>query len=450
MRIVGSLVMVIGLAALLRSQWIGASGSTVFAVGMLVLCAWLFGLLCEKVRLPALTGYLIVGAVMGPYVFGLIEQEQIQSMRFASDLAVALIGLIAGGEIEFRHIRGQVGRLGGLIASHIVILLLVVGGGIFLARPITPIFEQADSATFGIALLLLATVTVAASPAVVVAMITSYRAAGPLSRMTMLMAVLKDLVLVILFAVALSIGRAVLGDASTFHAGVLLAIAVQLVGSILLGVVFGLFMAGYAHRIASHLVVFTIGSCMFIALLGEIHFTVMSSKVHLEPLLMALSAGMLMRNVWGEQTESLFSSIESTSTPVYCLFFGLAGAKFAPQDLVRFWPMALGLSALRLFGLWFSMKVGLRLTGYREPALRGAWIGLWPQAGVSLVLVMLIQNSFTEQTHAVIQQAAAVLLTAIFIDQFLGPIGFRLALGRSGEIGRLGRQLEKTNGESTA
>lgn len=434
MKIVLSLAMVIGLAVLLRLEVIGASGSTVFVVGMLVLGAWLFGQLCEKIRLPALTGYLVVGAAVGPYAFGLIEPTQLPKLRFASDLAVALIGLIAGGEIEFGHIRGQVGRLSRLIGSHIFIFLLVMGGGLFLARPITPIFDQADSEQFGVAVLLLATVTVAASPAVVVAMITAYRAAGPLSRMTMLMAVLKDLVLVILFAVALSISRAVLGDESTFHAGVLLGIAAQLIGSILLGMIFGLLMAGYAHRIGSHLVVFTLGSCMFIALIGEMHFHVAGSKVHLEPLLMALSAGLLMRNVWGEQTESLFQTIESTSTPVYCLFFGLAGAKFAPEHFLKLWPMALGLSILRMFALWSSMRLGLRISGYEEPALRKVWIGLWPQAGVSLVLVMLIQNSFIGEAHAVIQQAAAVLLTAIFIDQFFGPIGFRLALGRSGEV----------------
>jgi len=66
------------------------------------------------------------------------------------------------------------------------------------------------------------------------------------------------------------------------------------------------------------------------------------------------------------------------------------------------------------------------------------WLGMISQAGVSLVLVTLIADGFSATAWALPLKSA--LIGAIFINQLIGPLGFRHALVRCGEAGQADRR----------
>src|SRR3989454_9969487 len=83
------------------------------ALGFLLLVAYLGGEIARRVRLPRLTGYLLVGFAVGPAWLGLVQREEVDALRFIEEAAVALIGLAAGSELTLdalRRGRGGVAR----------------------------------------------------------------------------------------------------------------------------------------------------------------------------------------------------------------------------------------------------------------------------------------------------------------------------------------------------
>src|SRR2546422_2161995 len=68
------------------------------ALGFLLLVAYLGEEIARRVRLPRLTGYLLVGFAVGPAWLGLVQREEVDALRFIEEAAVALIGLARSEE----------------------------------------------------------------------------------------------------------------------------------------------------------------------------------------------------------------------------------------------------------------------------------------------------------------------------------------------------------------
>src|SRR5690606_32659188 len=110
--------------------------------------------------------------------------------------------------------------------------------------------------------------------------------------------VCKDLLLIVAFASVMAVSRTLIDEGSELSPAFLIGVLVQLFGSFLVGGLFGVAMAWYVGRVGAHLPVFVVGCCLLVALIGEVKLPAAGSLVHLEPLLMALTAGLVMQNVW--------------------------------------------------------------------------------------------------------------------------------------------------------
>jgi len=402
-------------------------GRSLLSIGTLLLTAWLAGRAVDRIGLPKISGYLLLGLLVGPSVLGLVSKDQLPHLRFVNQLAVSLIALTAGGEIRFDWLRGKVVRIAALVLFDIVVILGAAMALAFTVGPHIPFLQDMPPVVLLAAGLLAGSVMIANSPTVVIAMIADYRAHGPLSQTTLALTVCKDLALIILFAAILTLSRGlVTGD--SLSPAFLGAVAVQLVGSCVVGVLAGMGMALYTSKVGAHLPLFLVACCMFLAFVGE----VAGSVVHLEPLLMALVAGIVMENAWPERSTPAFHTIEEMSLPVYCLFFALAGAKIDLELFARYWYLSVGYFLLRLCVVWIGISGGAWLIRFREPWARWLFLGMVPQAGVSFVLVTVIATSLSDFPWAV--ALANVLIGGIILNELLGPLGFRFALGRAGEL----------------
>jgi len=444
-----------GLAAILLVGWFverlmdpavaGAEMGTTRAVtdvGVVLLGAWLSGKLAERFQIPAITGYLLFGVLIGPQVMGLVEFSMIVPSRagrvpplqFVSDLAIALIALTAGSEIQVSALRGKVRSLVVVLIIHMLVLMAAVFVVVLVAYPFVPFLHGEGLATVCIVATLCTVVMVAKSPAVTIAMLSDYRASGPLSQSTLVITVLKDLILIVLFAVVLTVCKGVLDHSTQLSGSFFVFVAIQLLGSLAVGTLFGLAMYAYVRAIGSHLIIFLVGSCLLMALIAEASFSIPGlgeHVVHLEPLLIALAAGLLMQNAWPKQCHVLFQTLEIISLPVYCLFFALAAAKVDLTTFSTLWYLSVALAIVRLVSTWAGMALGLRagrMTGNWTGYL---WLGMVSQAGVALVLVTLITDTFPDTKWAL--PLREVLIATIFLNQILGPVLFRHGLLASGE-----------------
>ena len=423
--------------------------------GILLLGSWMAGRVASVCRLPKITGYLLFGIIIGPSTAPvIIREEQLDYLKLVNDLAIALIALTAGSEIQIDFVRRALKTIVSVMVFQIVGILLLVTAAAWLLLSIIGIEGIETGAQRLWVALVLATIATASSPAVVIAIITDLRARSTMAQVALAVTVSKDLVLVILFAVIITLAGAALaggGDqpppdevavgiesAAPDHGGhahgaegghavedgdVTQRLAIELGGSILAGIIAGLFMSLYLHRLHAHLAIFVVFSCFGIALLSEV--------LHLEPLIVALIAGMLMKNLWRQQSEVLFDTVEELSLPVYCVFFSVAGCKADVGSLVQLGHWALLLGLVRAGTIWGSARVGARFAGLDRATSRGLWTAFVSQAGVSLVLATRVRDTFAEEAFAA--GIYNLLLASIVLNEIVGPMLFKIGLTRVGE-----------------
>lgn len=414
----------VGLLAALRWGEIGVPGQstqgTTLAIGFLLIGAFISGKAAARVGLPRISGFLLIGILAGPYATGLLTKDMLAAGKVVEGLAVALIALTAGGEIRLPWVRSQAARLVAVGACQII----MVGGATFatmlLLRPLFP-FMPDDNLHAAIIALVFGAIAISNSPTVTIAMIAENRADGPLSRTVLGITVIVDMCVIVLFALVLAMARNALGDGTESSLGATLTREIG--GSIVAGIAFGIGIAWFLRNVGRDIPVFVLAACF--AIFG------LSQALHLETLIVALTAGFWVENFSDARGEELIAGVERVSLPVYAVFFAAAGAKVDLGALATMWPLALLLCSVRAAGIWASTALGTRISRAEPVIRRYAWMGLISQAGVTLALASILARSFPEWGAGI----QVLIIAMIAIHECIGPIAFQFALKRAGEIG---------------
>ena len=75
----------------------GIEEISTLVVGIMLLTSYLFSDIVKKIKLPRLSGYMIMGVILGSSGIGLLTEEIIDGMQFLENLALSFIALTAGG-----------------------------------------------------------------------------------------------------------------------------------------------------------------------------------------------------------------------------------------------------------------------------------------------------------------------------------------------------------------
>ena len=184
--------------------------------------------------------------------------------------------------------------------------------------------------------------------------------------------------------------------------------------------------AVYLRYVKGSSALFVLAAMFLVAEVGQ--------RIDLDPLAIALSAGMVIRNVTA-QGARLQTEIESSSLPVYVVFFAVAGATVHIRDLLVVGIPALILVTTRAAGFatlgWLSTSIAEAPVEVRKYV----GFGLMPQAGLALALALLFVKTFPQFGAA----ASALVFGAVAINEMLAPILYRFALVKTGEAGKASR-----------
>lgn len=431
------LILALGVLLFLRWSGAGVAGmgpkSTTIALGFLLIGAFIGGKLAVRTGLPRITGYLLVGLLVGPYVSGLLTRDMMAGGKAVEGLAVALIALTAGGEIRVDWVKSQARTLVTITILQILIVGTLVTGVVLVFAPIFPFLPEGDFTQAGVIALVLAAISISGSPTVTIAIISESRAQGPLSRTVLGIVVLIDVCVIVLFATMLAIAKDVLGDGGGDPLA--LKLTWEIGGSVVIGALFGLGIDLFLRYVNRDVPVFVLAACIAISQLAGV--------LHLETLIMALTAGFYVQNVSPARGESLIKGVERVSLPVYALFFAAAGAKVNVGALATMGPLAVLLASVRVLGIWLGARLGTRLSSTEPVVRRYAWLGLISQAGVTLALAAILARVFPEWG----EELQVVIIAMIALHEMVGPVVFQFALRRAGEIGAAGSPEEDTSPE---
>jgi Kef-type K+ transport system membrane component KefB len=313
-------------------------------------------------------------------------------------------------------------ELGG-VALGLLYLGLFLGCWVF--WPWLPVAPEATGVARIALAALLATVAASFSPTVTIAVIAESRARGPLSELVLAVVVLADLVLIFFFTLVMQGVRWALGEAPAGDVSLLARLTWEIVGSLAFGAALGSAFALYLRYVGRELTVVLLALCAVLSGAG--------AWLHFEPLLAALAAGLVVENVAPPRGDALKEAVERGALPVLVVFFAAAGTSLQLDAIGAIGGAALLIALARAGLLRWGTRLGARTAGL-DPSMGAlAWMGLVSQAGVTLGLTVLIAVEFPEWGGRL--QALVVVLNTIHV--LAGPVLFRIALQRAGEVGRM-------------
>ncbi len=395
------------------------------ALALLLGLGLLVARLGRLLRLPSVTGYILVGLVLGPTGFNLVAADLVsEKLEHFTQIALMLIAFGIGEHLELRRIRYLLGQLLAVCVGESFFCFLMVAGGTLAANRLLPVFSAEMAGNVLLFSLLLASISIATAPASTLYVIRELKAAGPLTSLLLQVVAMNNGLAIITFGVSLSLARNILGADDGSLSMALIAGIGDIGLSLLLGVVTGLLIEFLVHHLSERGEMLTCGLALLL-LCGET-----ARMAGLSPLLAGMAAGFAIVNR-DRRDVRLFRIINAFEPPIYVLFFTLAGTHLDKKMLLVAGWLGLAYFFLRAAGKMTGATLGAWLG--RAPAVVVRYLGmaLLPQAGVAIGLVVLLQGEAGMATMSAL--LTPVVLAGVFLAEIVGPIAARQALVSAGE-----------------
>jgi trehalose-6-phosphate synthase/Kef-type K+ transport system membrane component KefB len=422
-RLLGVALVVAAVLWVRRTDPVGANPpTTALALGFTLIAAMVAGELLRRFRLPRLTGYLLFGVLVGPYLGNVITQPMARELQTVNGIATALIAFIAGLTLNFERLGFRMAGTGRFIGTTIAVAMLGLFGVAWISWAWLPVAPDAG----GIAKLAMVTlfviVVISFSPTMTAAVISDTGARGRLSDLVLAIVVLADLVALVLFSVGMQFARLALGEGADAGVNVLVRLAWEILGALAFGGLVGASFALYLRYVRREVTLILLCVCVLLSQVGRTQ--------GFEPLLAAMAAGLVIQNVAVPQGDALKVAIQRGALPVLVVFFVATGMSLQLDALGQIGFVALALVAVRIALIRLGVKAGLKASGIDRRTGEYVWTGLISQAGITLGLASVLATEFPTWGSSL----QMLLIAVIAIDELIGPALFRNGLSRAGEI----------------
>lgn len=401
-------------------------------LGFILIAAYCIGKLLEKIGLPGIVGYILTGLFMGPYFLKFYTSSAINELSFINNLALAFIAFCAGGELRLSNIRRilkpiiyYISGITLVVFTGITLLVFSISSLIPFLSGLNPGVKLAVSAIFGI-------ITVARSPSSAIAIISETKSKGPYTDLVLSVSVAMDVIIIILFAVIISVCQIIIQTKGGMDLSFIAALILEIAIAFLLGYLLGKFIVFLIEKVKVEFAVVIIAMGFFVIefsrLLGEYLHEVYNIGFEIEPLLICIAAGFTVQN-FSDYGKKFLKRLDGVSLPIYIAFFAMTGAAMNINILRTGWLFGLIIVVARLIliniGSYFSGK----LSKTPPKIYKNAWLGFITQAGVSLGLLTEVVRRFPDIGPSI----QTILIAAIIMNQIIGPIAFKYGLKKVGE-----------------
>ena len=255
------------------------------------------------------------------------------------------------------------------------------------------------------------------------AVTTETGARGRLSETVLTVVVLADLVLLVLFSLAMLFARVAVGATTSDGVGLLVRFAWEIGGAVAFGVLVGALFALYLRYVGREVALVVIAVCALLSQVG--------STQQFEPLLAAVAAGLVIENLSLAQGDALKTAVQGAALPVLVIFFVAVGTSLRLDVLVESGIIVLALVSTRVCCSSGSVcRLGVRSSGIDRTIGEYIWTGLVSQAGITLGFAALVASEFADWGPRI----QVLLVAFIAIHELFGPLLFRYGLSRSGDL----------------
>lgn len=442
-------------------------------IAIILAVGFIGGKLIGKLKLPSVTGYLLLGLLLGPSVAiiirlfnpattyqGIVTPIDKETLNFISEIALSFIAFSIGSEFSVKSIKKMGNSIMVLTIMEVIgAVTLVFIAMLFVPKPDNLFDAALPSNTFtyqpfsgkNIAFaLILASMSAATAPAATLMVMRQYRAYGPVTGTVLPIAALDDIVGIIVFGFCFSFAQMLLSPNFTFTWLMLLKPFIEVLGSLGVGLGVGLLLAFFARkfdRIRDDIQVLALISIVLTmsitAIINEASASSVNMPLSFSPLLANIMVGTMIAN-FAKKPDRSFNAINDVATPFYIMFFTLAGAGLDLSILFTSgWiiiVVALSFILMRASGKLLGTRLGAQMV--HSPDVIKKWTGwaLLPQGGISIGLLVIIKANTGEAINdAAFNFIATVIMISILFFETTGPIFSKLAISKAGEVNGLDR-----------
>ena len=386
----------------------------------------------KRLKLPAVTAYLVTGLLLGPFCLGALgvaglgfaSMEAVERLNILSQVALGFIAFTIGNEFRVSQLKTMgrqaivVGILQAVAATVMVDLALVL---LHLIRP--EVISVSSAITLG-------SIAAATAPAATLMVVRQYKANGPMTKLLLMVVAIDDAVGLVLFSASFGVAMAL--ESGTVNAvTVLVEPVLEIALSLVLGAAAGLalyWVEQFFHSRSKRLSI-SIGFVLLTAGLSMVEFEIGGVRCGFSLLLVCMMTGTLFCNIC-DFSEELMARVDSWTAPLFVLFFVLSGAELDLSVLRN--PSVLLIGVIYIFvrslGKYAGAYGSCALTGCGDNIKKYLGVTLLPQAGVALGMAITAESL---ADGAVVR---SVVLFSVLVYELVGPALTKRALLAAGEI----------------
>lgn len=377
--------------------------------------AMAMGLLMSRfiklIHLPDVTGYLIAGLLVGPYVLGVMTPELNNSLAIVSNVALGFIAYSIGSEFKISYLK-EIGIkpivitiFEGCVASLLVFLTL------FLTGQDMPLC------------LALGAIAAATAPAATLMVVRQYKANGPVTKMLLPVVAMDDALGLMLYAIMMAVARTLVDGSALSVMTLLVEPLLQIIFSLGLGVALGFLLTLVIPFFHSRGKKLALSIMMVFCAVG------LSEVLDLSSLLVCMMVGATMINL-SHQSDSMLEQVDRFTPPLFLLFFVLSGANLNLSVLPTVGVVGVCYVLARAAGKVLGATIGAITQRCDKNIIRYLGFTLIPQAGVAIGMARMSMTALPEYADII----NAVVLSGTLIYELCGPVITKIALTKAGEI----------------
>lgn len=398
------------LGQVLPGAWPQANALIVF--GLLLAFGVLGGLLAARARwLPSITGFMILGLLIGPSGLGLLSTQALGDARVLVDIALGLILFKLGVTLHpvkaVRNKRLVVTSLVEGLATFALILALML----FIGTP-------------AVVAVLAAAIAVSSSPAVLIHVAEELHAKGPALDNAESLVAANNVLSFLLFSLALPV--ALVGERFDIRTSLLLP-AYQMLGAVVVSVLVAWLITSIARMTRSEEEHFR-----FALVVGAVMLTLgLSQAFKVSGLFAGLALGIACRWLQG-RTRLTRVEFGGGGDVFFVILFVFAGANLHLREALQYAPIALAFVGARILAKMGAVYgCGLAFSVPQRQSMASGML-LIPMAGLAIGLV----QTTTQLAPELGARVSAIVLAAVAVFETIGPPIAAFALRMAGEAGR--------------
>lgn len=391
------------------------SNNPILSLAVIFILGFFASRLTKKLKIPTITAYVVLGILLSPGVFNLLSIDLLLASEVISSIVLGIIAFSLGENFSLDTLR-RVGRA----VTGISITAAIVPW-FFVAFTLWALFGQ----PFYIALIFGA-IASATDPAAVVMVTQEYKSKGDFTDTLLGIVAIDDAWALMIFGLSLALANSFMHD-NGHLAGVLKDIASavgKILSSLAIGAVAGIIfnkLTGFVSTPKNRLI-YTLGFLFFV--IGS------ALSFDLSILLSCMTFGATIINT-NKLSFEFFSSLREIDSPLYLIFFVLAGASLRIDVLGAVAFLTIGYILFRVVGKMVGALLGARLVDASPMIKKYMGLALIPQAGVALACALIAKQAVGYPWG---DRILTVTVASTVVFELIGPWVTKRSLVKAGEI----------------